>query len=59
LQIEASMSPGKAIAFISLAVVLVALFVVLALYRRRRSRKRSLGQDVRIWSKSDRWRPWR
>jgi hypothetical protein len=52
------MSPGKAIAFISLAVVLVALFVVVRRYRQR-SRKRALGQDVRIWSKSDRWRPWR
>jgi hypothetical protein len=53
------MSPGKAIAFISLAVVLVALFVVLLRRSGRRSTKRSLSQDVRIWSKSDRWRPWR
>jgi len=53
------MSPGKAIAFISLAVVLMALFVLLLRRVRRRSSKRSLSQDVRIWSKSDRWYPWR
>jgi hypothetical protein len=53
------MSPGKAIAFISLAVVLVALLILLLRRSGRRSNRRSLSQDVRIWSKSDRWRPWR
>jgi hypothetical protein len=52
------MSPGKVIAFISLAVVLVLLFLLFRRYRRR-STGHSLSDGVRIWSKTDRWRPWR
>jgi hypothetical protein len=49
---------SEAIAVISLAVLLIVVILLLRLYRRRGS-GRSLSQDVRIWSKSDRWRHWR
>jgi hypothetical protein len=49
---------SEAIAAISLAVLLIVVFLLVRLYRRRGS-GRSLSGDVRIWSKSDRWRPWR
>jgi hypothetical protein len=53
------MSPDEAIVFISLAVLLMVLVVLLRQYRRRPS-GRSLNQnDVKIWSKSDRWSHWR
>ena len=53
------MSPGEAIALISVVVLLTLGAVLLRQYRRRSS-GRSLSQTgVKVWDKSDRWNHWR